>query len=76
MLRHHVSCMLISQKEINVAVKPLAEKIPLDVIISRVNEQFSDDFTDTDKVLLEELYYSFINDPDQKLVNMAKNNDM
>ncbi|WNF89780.1 type I restriction endonuclease subunit R [Vagococcus fluvialis] len=69
------SGMLISQKEINAAVKPLEEKTPLDDIISKVNELFPDDFTETDKVLLEELYHSFMNEPDQKLVNMAKNND-
>lgn len=69
------SGLLISQKEINAAVKPLEEKTPLDEIISKVNELFPDEFTDTDKVLLEELYQSFMNEPDQKLLNMAKNND-
>lgn len=70
-----LSGMLISQKEMNAAVKPLEEKTPLDDIISKVNELFPDDFTDSDRVLLEDLYHTFMNEPNQKLVNMAKNND-
>ncbi|MEG0733231.1 MAG: type I restriction endonuclease [Vagococcus sp.] len=70
-----VSGMLISQKEINAAVKPLEERTSLDDIIFKVNELFPGDFIDNDRVLLEELYHSFMNEPDQKLVNMAKNND-
>ncbi|GED49779.1 restriction endonuclease subunit R [Carnobacterium maltaromaticum] len=69
------SGMLTSQKEINAAVKTLEEKTPLDDIIFKVNELFPNDFTDSDRVLLEELYLFFMNEPDQKVVSMAKNND-
>lgn len=67
--------LLTHPKEINATVKPPNERDSLEEIIHRVNERFPDDFNDKDRVLLESLYRSFVENPDQKLVTMAKTND-
>ncbi|OJG27466.1 hypothetical protein RU98_GL002555 [Enterococcus caccae] len=66
---------LTNPEEINTGIKPPDDRDSLEEIIHRINERFPDDFTDSDRVLFENLYRSFTNDPDQKLVNMVKNND-
>ncbi|MBP1040984.1 type I restriction endonuclease subunit R [Vagococcus sp. BWB3-3] len=67
--------MLKNPKQINAGLTPLDDRNSLEDIIFKVNERFPNNFTDKDKVLLEEIYRSFIDNPDNKLVNMAKNND-
>lgn len=68
------SGILTSPTTINIGVKPEDIWDPLQEIIHRVNERFPDDFTEGDKVILETLYKSFRDEPDPKIVNMAKNN--
>lgn len=65
---------LYNVEEINTTVKPPDEKELLDEIIKKVNDRFPDDFTDADKVIIENLYKTFENNPDPKVINMAKNN--
>lgn len=65
---------LYNPEEINTAVKPPDEKEQLDEIIQKVNERFPDDFTEADRVIIENLYKAFEKDPDAKVINMAKNN--
>lgn len=67
--------MLKNPKQINAGINPLDDRNSLEEIIFKVNERFPNNFTDKDKVLLEEIYRSFVDDPDKKLINMAKNND-
>ncbi|MEK4151889.1 type I restriction endonuclease subunit R [Carnobacterium sp. FSL E2-0243] len=67
--------MFTNPKQINAGIKPLDDRDFLKDIIFKVNERFLNDFTEKDKVLLEELYRSFVDEPDKKLINMAKNND-
>lgn len=66
--------VLSNPKEINAGIKPPDERDSLEEIIYRVNERFPNEFTEGDKVLIETLYKSFKQQPDLKLVNMAKNN--
>lgn len=68
------SGLLSNPKQINAGIKPPDERDSLEEIIYRVNERFPNDFTEADRVLLERLYKSFKQNPDLKLVNMAKNN--
>lgn len=68
------SGVLSNPKEINAGIKPPEERDSLEEIIHRVNERFPDDFSEGDKVLIEILYKSFKNEPDLKVVNMAKSN--
>ena len=65
---------LTNKKQIDAGIKPPDERDSLDEIIHRMNERFPDDFTEKDKVLLEALYKSFENNPDMKVVSMAKTN--
>lgn len=65
---------LYNPEEINTAVKPPDEKEQLDEIIQKVNERFPDDFTEADRVIIENLYKAFEKNPDAKVINMAKNN--
>ena len=65
---------LTNKQQIDAGIKPPDERDSLDEIIHRMNERFPDDFTEKDKVLLEALYRSFENDPDMKVVSMAKTN--
>lgn len=65
---------LTNKQQVDAGIKPPDERDSLDEIIHRVNERFPDDFTEKDKVLLEALYRSFENNPDRKIVSMAKNN--
>ncbi|WP_245671946.1 type I restriction endonuclease subunit R [Caryophanon latum] len=66
--------VLSNPKQINAGIKPPEERDSLEEIIHRVNERFPNDFTEADRVLLERLYKSFKQNPDLKLINMAKNN--
>lgn len=66
--------VLRNPEEINAGVKPPEGRDSLEEIIYRINERFPDDFSEGDKVLIETLYKSFKQQPDLKLVNMAKNN--
>ena len=68
------SGQLTNRQQIDAGIKPPDERDSLDEIIHRVNERFPDDFTEKDKVLLEALYRSFENNPDMKVVSMAKTN--
>lgn len=68
------SGVLSNPQEINAGIKPPEERDSLEEIIHRVNERFPGDFTEVDRVLIETLYKSFKQQPDLKLVNMAKNN--
>lgn len=68
------SGVLSNPKQINAGIKPPEECDSLEEIIHRVNERFPNDFTEADRVLLERLYKSFKQNPDLKLVNMARNN--
>ncbi|MET1171696.1 type I restriction endonuclease subunit R [Paenibacillus amylolyticus] len=68
------SGVLTNPKEINAIIKPPEERNSLEEIIHRINERFPGDFTEGDKVLIETLYKSFKDEPDLKVVNMAKNN--
>ena len=65
---------LTNKQQIDAGIKPPDERDSLDEIIHRMNERFPDDFTEKDKVLLEALYKSFENNPDMKVVSMAKTN--
>ena len=65
---------LTNKQQIDAGIKPPDERDSLDEIIHRMNERFPDDFTEKDKVLLEALYRSFENNPDMKVVSMAKTN--
>lgn len=65
---------LTNKQQIDAGIKPPDERDSLDEIIHRINERFPDDFTEKDKVLLEALYRSFENNPDMKVVSMAKTN--
>lgn len=62
-------------EEFNANVKPAEERNPLDEIIQRINDRFPDDFTPQNRVIVETLYKSFIQERDAKIVNMAKNNN-
>jgi len=68
------SGQLTNKQQIDAGIKPPDERDSLDEIIHRMNERFPDDFTEKDKVLLEALYRSFENNPDMKVVSMAKTN--
>lgn len=65
---------LTNKQQVDAGIKPPDDRDSLEEIIHRVNERFPDDFTEKDKVLLEALYRSFENNPDRKIVSMAKNN--
>ena len=66
---------LENPKTIDAGIKPPDERDSLEEIIHRINERFPDDFGDGDRVLVEVLYRSFADNPDLKVVSMAKNND-
>lgn len=66
---------LENPKTIDAGIKPPDERDSLEEIIHRINERFPDDFGDGDRVLVEVLYRSFADNPDSKVVSMAKNND-
>ncbi|CZQ91862.1 Hypothetical protein TFLO_1479 [Trichococcus flocculiformis] len=68
------SSRLTNKQQVDAGIKPPDDRDSLEEIIHRVNERFPDDFTEKDKVLLEALYRSFENNPDRKIVSMAKNN--
>ena len=55
--------------------KPPDERDSLEEIIHKINERFPNDFDEGDRVLVEILYRSFADNPDLKVVSMAKNND-
>ncbi|WP_265460193.1 type I restriction endonuclease subunit R [Enterococcus sp. HY326] len=66
---------LENPKTIDAGIKPPDERDSLDEIIHKINERFPDDFGEGDKVLVEILYKSFAENPDAKIISMAKNND-
>lgn len=66
---------LENPKTIDAGIKPPDERDSLEEIIHRINERFPDDFGDGDRVLVEVLYRSFADNPDSKVISMAKNND-
>lgn len=65
----------INIKSIDTQLNHSEERDSLDEIIHQVNDKFPDDFTESDKVIIESLYKAFAENPDPKLVHMAKNND-
>lgn len=70
------SGQLTNPKQIDTGIKPPDEQDSLEEIINRVNQRFPDEFSEKDRVLIEGLYKSFMIEPDARLVNMAKNNDV
>ncbi len=66
---------LVNPKSIDAGIKPPDERDSLEEIIHKINERFPNDFDEGDRVLVEILYRSFANNPDLKVVSMAKNND-
>jgi len=47
---------------------------PLEQIIRRINELFPDDFSESDKVIVGEIFKRYKSQSDSRLINMAKNN--
>lgn len=66
---------LVNPKTIDAGIKPPDERDSLEEIIHKINERFPNDFDEGDRVLVEILYRSFADNPDLKVVSMAKNND-
>lgn len=66
---------LVNPKSIDAGIKPPDERDSLEEIIHKINERFPNDFDEGDRVLVEILYRSFADNPDLKVVSMAKNND-
>ena len=66
----------INIKSIDAQINHSEERDSLDEIIHQINDRFPDDFTASDKVIIETLYKAFAENPDPKLIHMAKNNDV
>src|SRR5699024_6618777 len=61
-------------ESVDATVKPPDERDSLEEIILRINERFTEDFTEGDRVLVKTLDKTLKKDTDARMVNMAKNN--
>lgn len=61
-------------KTIDASIKPIDEHDSLEMIIQRINERFPEEFSESDRVLVETIHTSLKENADSKLINMARNN--
>ncbi|MCU5092050.1 type I restriction endonuclease subunit R [Bacillus toyonensis] len=66
--------MMNNQKEINATVKPPEEKDTLEAILDKLNSEFEGELSEGDKIVFNQIAEHVVNHPDERQINLAKNN--